>query len=92
MEYNAINTNTNLYEIKIIYDLTHLEEGQIEPRIIGRIESLIFNADYFVIKFIQNLCERYNQEYQSKFFNQEFAIKIYIKKMHILIIMFMVIL
>ena len=61
-----IHANTNLYEIKIIYDLAHLEEGQIEPKIIGITESLIFSAGHFVIKFIQNLCEEYNREYDKE--------------------------
>ena len=80
MEYNnAINANTNLYEIKIIYDLAHLEVCQIEPRIIERIESLIFSAGHFVIIFIQNLCGGYNREYRSKFFNPEFDTEEYLK-------------
>ena len=58
-----IHANTNLYEIKIIYDLAHLEEGQIEPKIIGITESLIFSAGHFVIKFIQNLWEYDTEEY-----------------------------
>ena len=67
-----IHANTNLYEIKIIYDLAHLEEGQMEPRIIGRTESLAFSAGCFAIKFIQNLCEGHNREYQAKFVKLEF--------------------
>ena len=81
--YDFLITNiilaSNLNEIKKIYDLDYLEEGQIEPRIIGRTESLAFSAGRFAIKFIQNLCEGHNREYQNKFFNFEFDKDEYLK-------------
>ena len=70
----------NLNEIKKIYDLDYLEQGQPEPRGIGRIESLAFSAGRFAIKFIQNLCEGHNREYQNKFFTMEFDHDEYLKK------------
>ena len=81
--YDFLITNvilaTNLQEIKKIYDLDFLEEDQIEPRVIGRNESLAFSAGRFAIKFIQNLCEGHNREYQKKFFNFEFDKEEYLK-------------
>ena len=74
--YDFLITNIilaiNLNEIKKIYDLDILEEDQVEPRVIGRKESLAFSTGRFAIKFIQNLCEGHNREYQNKFFNFEF--------------------
>lgn len=75
--YDFLTTNiilaTNLNENKKIYDLDFLEEDQVEPRVIGRKESLAFSTGRFAIKFIQNLCEGHNREYQKKFFfNFEF--------------------
>jgi hypothetical protein len=47
--YDFLITNvilaTNLQEIKKIYDLDFLEEDQIEPRVIGRNESLALVLD-----------------------------------------------
>ena len=81
--YDFLITNiilaTNLHEIKKMYDLDYLEEGQIEPRIIGRTESLAFSAGSFAIKFIQNLCEGHNRIYQTKFFNLQFDTEEYLK-------------
>jgi hypothetical protein len=74
--YDFLTTNiilaTNLNENKKIYDLDFLEEDQVEPRVIGRKESLAFSTGRFAIKFIQNLCEGHNRVYQKKFFNFEF--------------------
>ena len=50
-----------------MYDMDYLEEGQIAQRIIGRTESLAFSVVCFTIKFIQNLCEGHNREYQINF-------------------------
>ena len=62
----------NLHEIKKINDLDFLEECQPEPRGIGRTENLAFSTGRYAIKFIQNLCEGHNKEYQNKFFTMEF--------------------
>ena len=81
--YDFLFTNiifaTNLHELKKIYDLDFLEEDQVEPRIIGRKESLAFSLGRFAIKFIQNLCEGHNREYQNKFFTFEFDKEEYLK-------------
>ena len=82
--YDFLTTNiilaTNLNENKKIYDLDFLEEDQVEPRVIGRKESLAFSTGRFAIKFIQNLCEGHNREYQKKFFNFEFDKEEYLYK------------
>ena len=81
--YDFLITNiifaTNLHEIKKIYDLDFLEDEQVEPRIIGRTESLAFSTGRFAIKFIQNLCEGHNRTYQNKFFEFEFDKDEYLK-------------
>jgi hypothetical protein len=81
--YDFLITNiifaTNLHEIKKIYDLDFLEDEQVEPRIIGRTESLAFSTGRFAIKFIQNLCEGHNRTYQKKFFEFEFDKDEYLK-------------
>jgi len=81
--YEFLTTNIifaiNLHEMKKIYDLDFLEEGQVEPRVIGRNESLSFSTGTLAIKFIQNLCEGHNREYQKKFFNFEYDTETYIK-------------
>ncbi len=69
----------NLHEIKKINDLDFLEECQPEPRGIGRTESLSFSTGRYAIKFIQNLCEGHNKEYQNKFFTMEFSYDEYLK-------------
>ena len=69
----------NLHEIKKINDLDFLEECQPEPRGIGRTESLSFSTGRYAIKFIQNLCEGHNKEYQNKFFTMEFSYEEYLK-------------
>ena len=69
----------NLHEIKKINDLDFLEECQAEPRGIGRTESLAFSTGRYAIKFIQNLCEGHNKEYQNKFFTMEFDHEEYLK-------------
>ncbi len=69
----------NLHEIKKINDLDFLEECKEEPRAIGRTESLAFSTGRYAIKFIQNLCEGHNKEYQNKFFNLEFDHEEYLK-------------
>ena len=56
----------NINEVKKINDLDFLEECQPEPRCMGRNESLAFSTGRYAIKFIQNLCEGHNQEYQNK--------------------------
>ena len=68
-----------MHEIKKIYDLDFLEDEQVEPRIIGRTESLAFSTGRFAIKFIQNLCEGHNRTYQKKFFEFEFDKDEYLK-------------
>ena len=68
-----------MHEIKKIYDLDFLEDEQVEPRIIGRTESLAFSTGRFAIKFIQNLCEGHNRTYQNKFFEFEFDKDEYLK-------------
>ena len=81
--YDFLITNlifaTNLHEIKKIYDLDYLEEDQYEPRVIGRTEGVAFSTGRFAIKFIQNLCEGHNKEYQNKFFNFVFDKEEYLK-------------
>ena len=69
----------NLQEIKKINDLDFLEECQPEPRGIGRTECLAFSTGRYAIKFIQNLCEGHNKEYQNKFFTMEFDYDEYLK-------------
>ena len=69
----------NVQEIKKINDLDFLEELQPEPRGIGRTESLAFSTGRYAIKFIQNLCEGHNKEYQNKFFTMEFDHDKYLK-------------
>ena len=69
----------NLQEIKKINDLDFLEECQPEPRGIGRTENLAFSTGRYAIKFIQNLCEGHNKEYQNKFFTLEFDHEEYLK-------------
>ena len=69
----------NLNEIKKINDLDYLEEGQPEPRSIGRTQCLAFSTGRYAIKFIQNLCEGHNKEYQNKFFDMEFDHDEYLK-------------
>ena len=69
----------NLQEIKKINDLDFLEECQPEPRGIGRKENLAFSTGRYAIKFIQNLCEGHNKEYQNKFFTLEFDHDEYLK-------------
>ena len=80
--YDFLITNIifaiNLHEVKKIYDLDFLEEDQVEPRVIGRNETMAFSTGRFVIKFIQNLCEGHNREYQKKFFDFEFDKEIYL--------------
>ena len=70
---------TNLQEIKKIYDLDYLEDDQVEPRVIGRSEGVTFSTGRFAIKFIQNLCEGHNKEYQKIFFEFEFDKEEYLK-------------
>ena len=60
---------TNINEVKKVNELDYLERDQTEPRVIGRTESLAFNACRFAIKFIQNLCEGHNKDFQNKFFD-----------------------
>ena len=69
----------NINEVKKINDLDFLEECQPEPRCMGRNESLSFSTGRYAIKFIQNLCEGHNQEYQNKFFDMEFDHEEYLK-------------
>ena len=70
----------NLHEIKKINDLDFLEQYQPEPRNIGRNENLAFSTGRYAIKFIQNLCEGHNKEYQNKFFTMEFDHDEYLKE------------
>ena len=69
----------NIQEIKKINDLDYLEQYQPEPRNIGRTENLAFSTGRYAIKFIQNLCEGHNKEYQNKFFTMEFDHDEYLK-------------
>jgi len=69
----------NVQEIKKINDLDFLEQYQPEPRGIGRNENLAFSTGRYAIKFIQNLCEGHNKEYQNKFFTMEFDHDEYLK-------------
>ena len=69
----------NLHEIKKINDLDFLEQYEPEPRGIGRTENLAFSTGRYAIKFIQNLCEGHNKEYQNKFFTMELDYDEYLK-------------
>ena len=60
-----------LNEVKKLYYLDYLENVNYELRLIGRNETISFSMGKYAIKFIQNLCEGHNQEFQSIFFDMK---------------------
>ena len=60
-----------LNEVKKLYYLDYLENINYELRLIGRNETISFSMGKYAIKFIQNLCEGHNQEFQSIFFDMK---------------------
>ncbi len=63
---------STLNEVKKIYDIDFLTNISDEILKIGKFDTIAFHMGKNAIKFIQNLCEGHNKEFQSKFFEMYF--------------------